>query len=175
MDILHQIDRLEELVGEARKLPMGGGVVISRQRLLDLIDQMRVAVPKEVYDAREVVENREEVLAGATAEAARLVAAAQEEVDRKLKDTEVVKAAELRSREMLAEAQERIQELSRESEAQAAARLDEAKEAAADEMREADVYASQTLKKLEGELNEFIATVQRGIETLEKRAADRPE
>ncbi|MEX0800570.1 MAG: hypothetical protein WD379_05065 [Dehalococcoidia bacterium] len=175
MDILHQIDRLEELVGEARKLPVGGGVVISRQRLLDLIDQMRVAVPKEVYDAREVVENREEVLASATAEAARILASAQEEVDRKLKDTEVVKAAEARSREMLAEAQERIQELSRESEAQAAARLDEAKDAAAEEMREADVYASQTLKKLEGELQEFIATVQRGIETLEKRAADRPE
>jgi hypothetical protein len=41
-------------------------------------------------------------------------------------------------------------------------------------MREADVYALQTLKKLETELNEFIATAQRGIETLEKRATERP-
>jgi hypothetical protein len=41
-------------------------------------------------------------------------------------------------------------------------------------MREADVYALQTLNKLEGELNEFIATVRRGIDTLEKRAAERP-
>jgi flagellar biosynthesis/type III secretory pathway protein FliH len=173
VDILHHIDRLEELVGEARKLPMGGGVVISRQRLLDLIDQMRVAVPKEVYDARELVENREEVLASAAAEAAGIVAEARDEVERRLKETEVVKAAEEKSREILAGAQERIQELSREAEAQAAARLDDAQKAAAEEMREADVYALQTLKKLADQLAEFSSTVQRGIETLEKRAEER--
>ena len=152
MDILHHIDRLEELVGEARKLPVGGGLVLSRQRLLDLIDRMRVAVPKEVYDARDVIEKRDEVLADATAEASRIIARAKEEVEERLKETEVVKAAEERARQILAQGQERLLELS----------------------READVYALQTLRKLETELNEFIATVRRGIDTLEKRAAERP-
>ena len=58
MDILHHIDRLEEIVAEARKLPVGGGLIMPRQRLLDLIDRMRVAVPKEVYDARGWMERR---------------------------------------------------------------------------------------------------------------------
>jgi hypothetical protein len=174
VDILHLIDRLEELVGEARKLPVGGGAVISRQRLLDLIDRMRVAVPKEVYDAREIIEKREEVLADAGAEASRLIARAQEEVETRLKETEVVKASEERARQILAQAQARMEELSREAEAQAAARLDDAQAAAREQMREADVYALQTLKKLETELNEFIATVQRGMETLERRATERP-
>ncbi len=174
MDILHLIDRLEELVGEARKLPVGGGAVISRQRLLDLIDRMRVAVPKEVYDAREIIEKRDEVLADASAEGSRLIARAQEEVETRLKETEVVKAAEERARQILAQAQARMEELSREAEGQAAARLDDAQAAAREQMREADVYALQTLKKLETELNEFIATVQRGMETLEKRATERP-
>ena len=174
MDILHHIDRLEELVGEARKLPVGGGLVLSRQRLLDLIDRMRVAVPKEVYDAREVIEKRDEVLADATAEASRIIARAKEEVEERLKETEVVKAAEERARHILAGAQERLLELSREAEAQAAARLDDAQNAAREQMREADVYALQTLRKLETELSEFIATVRRGVDTLEKRAADRP-
>ncbi len=165
MDILHHIDRLEELVGQARKLPVGGSVVITRQRLLDLIDRMRVAVPKEVYEAREVVEKRDEVLADASAEASRIIVRAREEVEERLKETEVVKAAEERGRQLLAQAQERMLELSREAEGQAAAR---------ERMREADVYALQTLNKLEGELNEFIATVRRGIDTLEKRAAERP-
>ena len=174
MDILHHIDRLEELVGEARKLPVGGGLVLSRQRLLDLIDRMRVAVPKEVYDAREVIEKRDEVLADATAEASRIIARAKEEVEERLKETEVVKAAEERARQILAQGQERLLELSREAEAQAAARLDDAQEAAREQMREADVYALQTLRKLETELSEFIATVRRGVDTLEKRAAERP-
>jgi len=174
VDILHHIDRLEELVGEARKLPVGGGLVLSRQRLLDLIDRMRVAVPKEVYDAREVIEKRDEVLADATAEASRIIARAKEEVEERLKETEVVKAAEERARQILAGAQERLLELSREAEAQAAGRLDDAQEAAREQMREADVYALQTLRKLETELSEFIATVRRGVDTLEKRAAERP-
>ena len=174
MDILHHIDRLEELVGEARKLPVGGGLVLSRQRLLDLIDRMRVAVPKEVYDAREVIEKRDEVLADATAEASRIIARAKEEVEERLKETEVVKAAEERARQILAGAQERLLELSREAEAQAAGRLDDAQDAAREQMREADVYALQTLRKLETELSEFIATVRRGVDTLEKRAAERP-
>ena len=174
MDILHHIDRLEEIVAEARKLPVGGGLIMPRQRLLDLIDRMRVSVPKEVYDAREVMEKRDEVLADATAEASRVITRAKEEVEERLKETAVVKTAEERSRQILAQAQERILELSRESEAQAAGRLDDAQDAARDQMREADVYALQTLKKLEGELNEFIATVQRGVDTLEKRAAERP-
>jgi hypothetical protein len=41
-------------------------------------------------------------------------------------------------------------------------------------MREADVYALQTLKRLEQELDGFMLTVRRGIDTLEHRAADRP-
>lgn len=174
MDILHLIDRLEELVGEARRFPVGGSVVVSRQRLLDLIDRMRVAVPKEVYDAREVIEKRGEVLADASAEASRLIARAQEEVETRLKETEVVKAAEERARQVLAQAQARMEELSREAEAQAAARLDDAQASAREQMREADVYALQTLKKLETELSGFITTVQRGMETLEKRATERP-
>lgn len=174
MDILHHIDRLEELVGQARKLPVGGGVVVARQRLLDLIDRMRVSVPKEVYEAREVVEKRDEVLADASAEASRIIVRAREEVEERLKETEVVKAAEERGRQLLAQAQERMLELSREAEGQAAARLDDAQATAREQMREADVYALQTLRKLEGELNEFIATVRRGVDTLEKRAAERP-
>jgi hypothetical protein len=113
-------------------------------------------------------------LAEASGEASRLIARAQEEVETRLKEKEVVKAAEERARQVLAQAQARMDELSREAEAQAASRLDDAQAASRDQMREADVYALQTLKKLETELNEFIATAQRGIETLEKRATERP-
>ncbi len=174
MDILHLIDRLEELAGEARKLPVGGGVVLSRQRLLDLVDRMRVSVPAEVYEAREVLEKREEALAEASAEAGRMIAQAQAEVEEKIKQTEVVKAAEERARAALTEAQERAQGLARDAEEQARARLDDAQETSRQQMREADVYALQTLKKLEQELEGFLATVRRGMETLEQRVAERP-
>ena len=111
MDILHLIDRLEEMAAEARKLPVGGGAVVNRQRLLDLIDRMRVAVPREVYDSREVIEHKDEVLHLAEVEAAQLLEEAKGEIERRLAETEVVKAAEARARVVLAEAQTRAQEM----------------------------------------------------------------
>jgi crotonobetainyl-CoA:carnitine CoA-transferase CaiB-like acyl-CoA transferase len=174
MDILHLIDRLEEMASEARRLPVGGGAVISRQRLLDLIDRMRVAVPREVYDSREVIERRDELLRLAEEDAAKLLEETKAEIERRLQETEVVKAAEERAREVLSEAQSRAQELARSAEEQARGRLDDAQEVSRAQMREADAYALQTLKRLEQELDGFLGTVRKGIDTLEHRAAERP-
>jgi vacuolar-type H+-ATPase subunit H len=85
-----------------------------------------------------------------------------------------VKAAEERSREMIGQAQARAEELVRSAEEQARGRLDDAQSSARSQMHEADVYALQTLKRLEIELDGFMTTVRRGIDTLEQRAADRP-
>ncbi len=175
MDILHLIDRLEELLSEARRLPVGGGVVVNRGKVADIVDRMRVAVPREVYDSREIVEQRDHVLHEAGDEAERLLAQAREQLEARVAETEVVKAAQERAADLLAEAQTRAAELGRDSEEQARARLDEAQTASGEQMRESDVYALQTLRKLEGELEGFLTTVRRGVDALEIRSADRPK
>ena len=173
MDILHLVDRLEEMASEARRLPVGGGLVISRQRLLDVIDRMRVAVPREVYDARDVLQRRDQVLQAAQQEAAHLVEESKTEIEKRLEQTEVVKAAEERARELLAEAQTRARDLLKGAEEQARGRLDDAQQSSRSQMQEADVYALQTLKRLEQELDGFMTTVRKGINALEHRAAER--
>ena len=149
-------------------------MVVPRQKLVDLIDRMRVAVPREVYDSREVLEQREEVLRAAREEAALLLADAEARLEEQLKETEVVKAAEARALQVVAEGQQRAQGLLIDAEQQARDRLDDAQEVSRAQMREADVYALQVLKRLEQELDGFTATVRRGIDALETRAADRP-
>ncbi len=175
MDILHLIDRLEELLAEARRLPVGGGVVVNRGKLADIIDRMRVAVPREVYDSREVVEQCDEVLREARDEAEQLLAQAREQLEARLAETEVVKAAQERAADLVADAESRSAELARSSEEQARQRLDEAQQTSRDQMRESDAYALQTLRKLEGELENFLATVRRGVDALEIRSAERPK
>ena len=174
MDILHLIDRLEEIVGEGRRVPVGGGVVVSRQKMIDLVDRMRVAVPREVYDARELIEQRERVMEEGRRQAADLLGKAHEELDKRLTETEVVKAAHERSREITLEAERRVRDLLQAAEEQARGRLDEAQDQSRKEMREADSYALQTLRRLEEELEGFLTTVRNGVDALEQRAADRP-
>ena len=48
MDILHLVDRLEELFNESRPIWFTHRVVMDEDRLLDLIDQMRVSIPDEI-------------------------------------------------------------------------------------------------------------------------------
>ena len=51
MDILGIIDRLEFIVTSANKLPMGRKLLIDPDQLMELVDQLRVTVPKDVAEA----------------------------------------------------------------------------------------------------------------------------
>jgi vacuolar-type H+-ATPase subunit H len=169
MDVLYLIDRLEELVARGFQVPMGSGVVVHRQRLLDLIDRMRVAMPVDIREAREVLQKQEEVLARAQEEAGRIIARAQAELEERLKDEAVVKAAEERAQQIVREGEERAQVLVRDGETQARERLDEAEQGAQQQMEEADLYSLQTMRRLETQLNNFLNAVRKGIQTMEER------
>src|SRR6266508_136819 len=70
------VERLETLVVNARKLPMTNNVVLDQAALLDLIDQLRVAIPEEVRQARRINQESDRVLTHAREEAERIIAAA---------------------------------------------------------------------------------------------------
>jgi len=169
IDILYLIDRLEELVARSFQVPLGSGVVVHRQRLLDLIDRMRVAMPADIREAREVLQKQEEALAQAQEEAGRIIARAQAELEERLKNEAVVKAAEERAQEIVREGEGRAQALVRDAETQARERLDEAQKIAQQQMEEADLYTLQTMRRLETQLNNFLNTIRKGIETMEER------
>jgi hypothetical protein len=52
MDILQLIDRLEELFNAAKAVPFTHNVIVDEDRMLELIDQMRIAIPEEVKKGR---------------------------------------------------------------------------------------------------------------------------
>ena len=81
MDSLHLIDRLEEMVAEGRRMPIGAGVVVDRRRLLDMVDQMRAALPNEIREAEDILTRRNEIIERAEEEAAIKLRRAQEQVD----------------------------------------------------------------------------------------------
>jgi cell division septum initiation protein DivIVA len=174
VDVLHLIDRLEEMVADARRLPLGGGIVVPRQQVLDLVDQMRVALPRQVYDARDVVERRDEIMRESEHKAQERLSQADEELEKRLAQTEVVQAAQSRAEAIVMAAEERARELLRDAEQQARARLDESQTESRREMGEADAYSLQTLRRLEDQLEGFLGTVRNGIDALEARSVERP-
>jgi cell division septum initiation protein DivIVA len=167
VDIQHLIDSLEELVADSRRLPIGGGVMLDRARLLDLIDQMRAAVPVDVRDARQVLQRRDEMLNAARADAQRVVEEAQRAAQELLKDHELTRSAEAQAQEITRQAQLRATQIVREAEERSQARLQQAESAATEQMNEADRYAVELLRRLDSQLNAFLTSVRNGIQSFE--------
>jgi hypothetical protein len=143
--------------------------VIDRRRLLDLVDQLRAAVPADLREAQEIIKRRDEVLAQADEEAAMRLARADEEVDRRVAESEVAKAAEVRAQAIIADAQRQVEGMMEEARRQAEVRSSEGAKLASEQMDEADRYAMEMLRKLEQQLDAFMSSVRTGIDTLDHK------
>ena len=101
VDIQFLVERLEALVVNGRKVPMTSQVILEQAAVLDLIDQLRVAIPEEVKQARRINQESDRVLSKAREEAEQIIGAAQEQAALLLQDQSILHEAETRSQDML--------------------------------------------------------------------------
>ncbi|UCH60572.1 MAG: hypothetical protein JSV61_03590 [Anaerolineales bacterium] len=146
MDILHLIDRLEELLNQSRPLWFTHNVIVDEDRMLDLIDQMRVAIPDEIKKAQQVLAQKNRLLAQAQEEANRTVAIAREKSEQLLERDAIVQSAQARADEILQQARADVENT----------------------RHEADDYVVDTLRRLEMELDRYLTQVRNGIMSLQK-------
>ncbi len=150
MDIQFLVERLEALVVNARKFPMTSQVILEQAAVLDLIDQMRVAIPEEVKSARRIVQESDRVVQKAREEGEQIIGAAQEQAALLLQDQSIIREAEGRSDEIENRAQTKADET----------------------MRGADGYASDVLLRLESDLVKTLSIVKKSLEVLDERRPD---
>ena len=150
MDVLVLIDKLDEMVQNAKSVPMTDQVRIDREEIWEIIDQMRSTIPEEIKQARWIVKERQEMLAEAKREAERLVHEAREQAGREASQQEVVKLAERQAQEIIDEARRESREM----------RL------------EMEDWADGMLATLESNLDKFLTAVRRGRERLHERSQE---
>lgn len=159
-DIYHLIDRLERLLNESWRMPLSAYLVINEDDFLDVIDQMRTAIPQEIKDGERVQSERDRIIAQAEEESERIVQLAHEEADKAVENHELILAAEQRANTIIERAQREAGVLK----------------------SEADEYARGVLVALDeqlGGMDEQIATllntVRNGLETLMSEREVAPE
>jgi hypothetical protein len=123
---------------------MTNSVVVDQVAALDLVDQLRVAVPEEVRQAKRINEETTRLVERAQEEAERILARAQER--------ELTRAAEIRSQQIVAQGHADADEI----------------------RRGADQYAATVLIRLEGECVRALQSIRRGITMLDERHPDEP-
>lgn len=169
MEILDLIDSLEELVIQARRLPVGGNLVVDRKRMLDVIDQLRLAVPADLRQAAQVLESREQIVQEAHEVAQRTTRQAEQERSRKIEESSVMREAQERSQAMIIDAEARARQLIGEADATAASHLSEAAEAGSKQLDDADQYALEVLRRLENQLQAFLESIRMSISSLQEK------
>jgi vacuolar-type H+-ATPase subunit H len=116
MDIAARIQQLEELVMEAKSMPLSASVLINREEVLELIQEMRAALPEEIKQARWVVKDREQLLTKARKDAEGLIQQALEEQNRLVQQEEVVKQSYREAEKILSEARDQARQIRLEAE-----------------------------------------------------------
>ena len=145
MDILHLVDRLEELFNESRPIWFTHSVVMDEDRLLDLIDQMRVSIPEEIKKSQQLMVQKDRILAQSQEEANRTIALSREKADKMVDKDPITQASQIRADQIIAQSRQECDQMK----------------------RDADEYVLQTLLALQAEMDNTLKQVKNGILTIE--------
>ena len=155
MDILELIDKLESMTVQAKKVPMTGRAMIGAEQLAELIDQMRIAIPRSIHEAQDVLDRREAIVNQTMLDARRVRATAESDARTLVQDNELTRAAKKRGDDLYAEAQTKAEHLLAAVEAEGRQRR-----------AEADQYCQDALATLEEQLVLVLNTIHTGQRVL---------
>ena len=154
MSYIEALEQLEQMIRDARSVPLSASAVIPRSEAMKLLQEIRETLPRETEQAREILKERERLLSEGHERAAHIVREAREERARLLASTDVVIAAEREAKRIVEEAQAKADHLA----------------------MQADDYADAKLANLEILLNKLLRSAGKGREQLRRRLdAARPE
>jgi vacuolar-type H+-ATPase subunit H len=144
MDSLENLNSAIKLVEEARGVPLSASFVLHRGEFLELLDQIKDGLPKDLEYAQQIIAQRDEIIEEGHQNAESLITNAREEVARMIEQTAIVKAAREESKRILAEG----------------------REIADEERAEVEQYIDSRLATLEVILTKTMDAVARGREKL---------
>lgn len=147
MDVHAKLAEIRRVVEDARSMPMSASAVVNRAELLALIDELGGGLKVAFSDADAVMADREAVVAGGREEADLIIAAAKNEREAIMSDTEVFRVARREADQLLAQTHTECDEL----------------------RRETDEYVDGKLANFEITLEKTMDAVRRGRERLAGR------
>jgi len=111
MEIMALIDRLEELVSQATRVPLTGKILMDPDELLSLVDQMRDVLPQELREANRIARDRESVLQETREQAEQIIREARALAAQLTSEAAVTKEAQSQADELIDQAKRVAREI----------------------------------------------------------------
>lgn len=136
-------------------MPLSAYLVVNEVECLDIIDQMRTAIPLEVKRGERVQQERERIIAQAEEEAGRIVELGKDEAAKMVEEHEIIQAANQRSQTILERAHRDAERLKAEADQYAHGVL---------------ISLNDELRVLNGQIKGLMTTVRNGLQNLSQSA-----
>jgi F0F1-type ATP synthase membrane subunit b/b' len=144
------INSLYEMVEDAWTMPLGADrCVLEREKVLDVLDEIRANLPSDLKMAREIVAKRNDILESGKKEAENMRKQAEEFARQRVSEHEVTQEARKKAAEMIASAEQRAREVMR-----------VAGEYCDDAMKRTEDALSQTLSEMKQSRVQFLQALK---------------
>lgn len=114
MNVDELLDLIDEMIDGAWGLPLSGGrCFIDAEKLRDIIDDIRLNLPQEIKQAKNIVSDRSDIISNARREAEAIVRTAEDRARQLVAQEEIVKQAQAKANDLLGSAQTKAREMRR--------------------------------------------------------------
>ncbi|MBQ0098016.1 MAG: ATPase [Oscillospiraceae bacterium] len=96
------INDLQDMIAEAKSVPLTGGkVLVESEKIYDILDEIQETLPAEVRQAKNIVADRSQIISEAKKEAEDIIRAAEERKKAMIDQSEVMRAAKAEAAELM--------------------------------------------------------------------------
>ncbi len=112
MSIENLMDDLEDVMEASWHLPMSGGkTVIDAGEVKRILEDIRLQLPKEILQARKIIEDRTKIIEDAKQEAQNIIKVSEEKIRAMIEKSEIVKNAQTSANNIISEATKQSKEM----------------------------------------------------------------
>ena len=168
MEILNLVDKLETYLSSSARFPGTHKLMLDSDKMLEMVDLMRLSIPKDIQESKELLAKREAIVNQALLDARRIKASAEEESRSQMVESVIFKEAENKAEELLSDAKRRADALMQDSQRSAHETTQEAMSFHDTRVLDSNRYAQETLSRLEQQLAMVMNSVRMGLDALDE-------
>lgn len=101
MEIITLLEKIEDIVEDASRIPMSGKVVIDKEEVLDIIKEIRIKLPDEIKQASWIKEERQRILSESKNEASGILTEAKMKQETLIDEHSLTQMANEKARDII--------------------------------------------------------------------------
>ena len=111
MSVSTILDDIENLVVDAKRMPLTNSIFISESDLVRLLDNLRQELPNELANAQEIMDSRDEILNQARGESEQIISRAKDTAEQMIDESKIVRESQEKAELIMEQTKAQAKEL----------------------------------------------------------------